>query len=56
MALSMEDEGESMSDVSSDEADGFTCLSLDFLPVKLLKHLMPFQQEGIKFGIKKHGR
>ena len=43
-------------DSDSEEDDGFTSLSLDFLPNKLFNHLMPFQRNGILFGIDKHGR
>ena len=30
-------------------------MSLDFLPVKLKKRLMPFQTDGIQYAIEKNG-
>jgi hypothetical protein len=57
MALSMDDVDDEIDDDQlSDADDDFTSVSLDYLPSKLSTHLMPFQQDGIKFGIKRHGR
>ena len=37
-------------------ATGNDVASLDFLPVKLRKALLPFQREGVKYGLEKEGR
>ncbi|XP_029461238.1 DNA annealing helicase and endonuclease ZRANB3 isoform X2 [Rhinatrema bivittatum] len=41
-----------MSSCSENEFDG----ELSFLPEKLRERLLPFQKEGIKFALKRHGR